>query len=140
LVMKQRDDSPVLAPSDVSRVSGPRYIDDSEGWSSLDDLELVPVETPSATPEKSTPRLTVDVKRLIVTLDGQTYDVPSAQALRWLKVLCDHPGEWIASNELKTYDTDLDGARPDRLKKKLPAPVQSLIDSDTGKGSRLRLA
>jgi hypothetical protein len=87
-----------------------------------------------------TPRLTANVERGTVTLDGQTFDVDSAQAVRWLKVLCDHPRDWIASPDLKRFDPDLDGARTDRLKKSLPEPVQSLIDSETGKGSRLRLA
>lgn len=84
--------------------------------------------------------LTVKVECRTVTLDGETFDVKSAMAVRWLKVLSDHPGEWLSADELKRFDRELDGARPDRLKKYVPDPVLRLIDSETGKGSRLRLA
>jgi hypothetical protein len=87
-----------------------------------------------------TARPTVNLECRTVTLGDRTWDVKSVQALRWLKVLSDHPGEWIAGAALANHDFDLDGARTDRLKKVLPEPVQSLIDSETGKGSRLRLA
>lgn len=86
------------------------------------------------------PRLTINVGRRTVTLDGQTFDVQSVQAVRWLKVLSEHPGEWLAADGLKVFDPDLDGARPHRLKRFLPVSVLALIDSQTGKGSRLRLA
>jgi hypothetical protein len=84
--------------------------------------------------------LAVNVDRRTVALDGQTTDVKSVQAVRWLKVLSDHPDEWISGNELKRLDPELDGVRTDRLKQYLPAPVLALIDSEPGKGSRLRLA
>jgi hypothetical protein len=90
-------------------------------------------------PKPSKPaRPTVNLERRTVSLGDQTWDVKSVQALRWLKVLSDHPGEWIAGTALAGHDPDLDGARTDRLRKFLPEPVQSLIDSGTGKGSRLR--
>lgn len=74
------------------------------------------------------------------TLDGVPVDVSSKQALRWLKVLVEHPGEWISAPEMKNYDDELDGVRPDRhCKSYLPDVVLSLIDTDRRKGSRLRL-
>jgi hypothetical protein len=91
-----------------------------------------PIETP--------PRLTVNLGRRTVTLDGQTFDVDSDQAVRWLKVLSDHPGDWLSPVEVAEYDPELDGTRLDRLKKFLPPSVLNLIDSKTGRGSRLRLA
>jgi hypothetical protein len=67
--------------------------------------------------------------------------VSSKLALRWVKVLADHPGEWISAPELRNYDDELDGCRPDRhCKPYLPASILSLIDSDRRKGSRLRLS
>jgi hypothetical protein len=81
----------------------------------------------------------MSIERLTVTLDGTTFDVSSTQAIRWLKVLSDHPGEWISSAELKRFDPDLDGVRTDRLQKHLPAAVLTIMESETGKGSRIRL-
>src|SRR5262249_43607132 len=101
-------------------------------------VEGLPDDEPSPVPPAVAPapkRLTVSIECRTVTLDDQTFDVPSAQAVRWLKVLSDHPGEWIAAPELKKYDPNLEGARTDRLKTQLPDPVQALIDSETGKGS-----
>jgi hypothetical protein len=64
-------------------------------------------------------------------------DCDSEQALRLLKVYADHPGVWISTTELKDYDTELDGAKPHVLKKRLPPPIRSLIQSNRRKGSRL---
>jgi hypothetical protein len=89
--------------------------------------------------EPPRPRLTVDLARRTVTLDGMTYEVSSDRALRWVKVLAEHPGEWISSTELKRYDPELDDPRPDRCKKHLPPEILSLINSDRRKGSRLCL-
>jgi hypothetical protein len=86
------------------------------------------------------PRLTVNVDQRTATLDGQTYDVKSQQALRWLKVLADRPGDWISSTHLHLIDPELDGVRTHRLRKYLPEPIADLIESDTGKGSRLTMA
>jgi hypothetical protein len=83
--------------------------------------------------------LSVDLNRLTITLDGKTYDVRSEAALRWMKVLAEHPGEWISGPDLRKYDQELDSCRTDRLKPKLPDPISDLIDSDPGKGSRIRL-
>jgi hypothetical protein len=58
--------------------------------------------------------------------------------LRWVKVLAEHPGEWISGPELRHYDQELDGCRPHRLRKSLPPAILDLIDSETGKGSRVR--
>jgi hypothetical protein len=86
------------------------------------------------------PRLTINVAQCTATLDGQSYDVKSPQTLRWLKVLADRPGEWIASADLHHFDPELDGMRPHRRKKYLPTPILEMIESETGKGSRLKLA
>jgi hypothetical protein len=85
------------------------------------------------------PRLNVDLARRTITLDGMVHEVHSALALRWVKVLAEHTDEWISSNELKNYDSELDGTRPDRLKRFLPPEILSLIDTDKSRGSRLRL-
>jgi hypothetical protein len=90
-------------------------------------------------PPPAPPRLTVDLARKTITLDGIAHDVDSENVLRWVKVLADHPGEWISGPDLKKYDPALLAPRTDRWHKKLPAPVRPLIESDTGKGSRLKI-
>jgi hypothetical protein len=80
--------------------------------------------------------LSVDLRCKTVALDGVRYDVTSEQALRWLKVLAEHSGEWIAGPDLQTYDALLVGARTDKLRPYLPKAVAKLIESSTGKGSR----
>ena len=94
------------------------------------DAEVLPPQLPP-------PRLTVDLAKKTITLDGNPYDVDSENALRWVKVLAEHAGDWISSTGLKKHDSELDGCRPDRLKKHLPDAVLDLIESDTGKGSRM---
>jgi hypothetical protein len=86
------------------------------------------------------PRLTVNLGALSASLDGQSFGVSSEQALRWVKVLADRPGDWISSAILHQLDPELDGTRTHRLKKFLPKPIADIIESDTGKGSRLKLA
>jgi hypothetical protein len=93
------------------------------------------------------PRLAVDLECKTITLDGTVHDkIKSDLALRWLKVLAGHPGRWLTSSELKQYDPELDfdrktrgGVRTDRLKKLLPDAVLALIETDTTRGSRIRL-
>ncbi|MHB8902145.1 MAG: hypothetical protein ACYC6Y_25590 [Thermoguttaceae bacterium] len=92
---------------------------------------------PTVPPVVSSQRLTVDLAKRTVTLDGIPYDVRSELALRWVKVLADHEGEWISGPDLAQYDRLLDGVRTDRLK--LPPEIQAVIESQTGAGSRLCL-
>jgi hypothetical protein len=94
---------------------------------------LVPTEKP--------PRLIVDLTCRTITLDRVRHDIDSEVALRWVKVLAEHPGEWISAPDLRNYDAELDGCRPHRrCRPYLPAAVLDLIDTDRRKGSRLRLA
>src|SRR5262249_46887204 len=90
-------------------------------------------------PPPPPPRLVVDLERMTATLDGTKYDVKSECALRWLKVLVEHPGEWISSTSLKKYDRVLQAPRITRWRKQLPDEISSLINSETGKGSRINL-
>ncbi|KKM84520.1 hypothetical protein LCGC14_1298340 [marine sediment metagenome] len=83
-------------------------------------------------------RLKVDLPRMTATLDGTAFDVKSKQALRWLRVLVEHPGEWISGKELESYDPELMDVRTCRLKHRLPDKIKSLIEPGVGKGSRIR--
>jgi hypothetical protein len=83
-------------------------------------------------------RLTVDLARKTITLDGIAHDVDSAIALRWVKVLADHAGERISDPELESYDPELLNVRTHRVLKHIPEPVRALLDTNN-KGSRLCL-
>ena len=83
-------------------------------------------------------RLEVDLACMTATLDNTVFEVKSQHALRWLRILVEHSGEWISGKDLETYDSELMQVRTHRLKTHLPAEISALIDSDTGKGSRIR--
>ena len=85
-------------------------------------------------------RLVVDIKCGSVTYDGRAYDISSVNALRWLKILAEHPGEWISGGDLERYDPELMSVRTSELRSFLPADILKLVESVTGKGSRLRLS
>lgn len=89
--------------------------------------------------DASTPAVQVDIKTRTVTLRGVTHDVRSEQAIRWLKVLVDHPREWLAAGDLSRHDPGLQDVRTDKLRRHLPESVQRLIESETGKGSRITM-
>src|SRR5262249_53976986 len=84
-------------------------------------------------------RLTVDLGRKTITLDGKPYDVSSDNALRRVGVLAHHPGARVRGTGLEKYDSELQNRRTDRWRNHLPDEILSLIDSVTGKGSRIRL-
>jgi hypothetical protein len=37
-----------------------------------------------------------------ITIDGEIFECQSEQALRWVKVLTNHPDEWISGAELRS--------------------------------------
>lgn len=82
------------------------------------------------------PSIIVEVDRSRIIFQGETFDVGSPQALRWLKVLTDHPGVWISSADLTRHDSELDGARTSRLWKELPSAVAEHVKTKPGTGSR----
>jgi hypothetical protein len=97
------------------------------------------IETsPTARGSESPPRLTIDLAKREVILEGERIDVNSEQALRWIKVLAEHSGEFISSCQLQEYDPNLINIRTDKLKAFLPPKILALIDSQTGAGSRIR--
>jgi hypothetical protein len=89
-------------------------------------------------PLKRPSRIAVDLDAMTIALDGQVTAIRNKMALRWLKVLIEHPNKWISGPELKKYDVTFPSSiRLDRLKEYLPPQIRSLIDSATGKGSRI---
>ena len=98
------------------------------------------VETPTSLMAGSPPLLSVNLSRKQLEFEGTVHDVASELALRWVKVLAEHPGEWITERQLKDFDVELDGARVRDFKDKLPEPVQLRIESKSGAGSRFKVA
>jgi hypothetical protein len=84
-------------------------------------------------------RWKVDLARKELTLDNVTYSVTSERALRWVEILFKHEGKWVSSADLEKLDPELASRRTDKLKKYLPAAVLTLIESQTGAGSRICL-
>jgi hypothetical protein len=88
---------------------------------------------------RGTARISVDLDRQTISLDGKSYDVASIQALRWVRVLARSPGVWLSGRETVQQDPELAGSRTERLRTKLPREVQELIESQPSRGSRLRV-
>jgi hypothetical protein len=85
-------------------------------------------------------RIVIDIAKQTIIFDGKTFgDINSVQALRWLQVLIDHPGEYISGKDLSRFDGELINVRTDKLKPYLPNEIADLIESQTGAGSRLRI-
>jgi hypothetical protein len=114
-----------------------------EHWASLDEAARIPwmeqaVGGSLSNQPQDLGRLQVNLEKKTITLDGTKHEVDSDLALRWIKVLAEHPEQWISSTDLKAYDGNLDGARPHKFKNHLPQPVLALVESDRRKGSRLQ--
>jgi hypothetical protein len=89
---------------------------------------------------QATPRIVVHLGQQTIAVDGSIFEVGSESALRWVRVLAQHPGEWISAAQLEKYDGDLIAVRTDRLRRELPAAVAGLIESEVAKGSRIKVA
>jgi hypothetical protein len=72
----------------------------------------------------------VDVELARIRIDGKAHDVP-VEAARMAKLLLDADGEWVAM--AKNGFT-----KPSTTRLKLPKELQKIIESDKGKGYRLR--
>jgi hypothetical protein len=90
--------------------------------------------------ENPPPRMSFDLAKGTITLDGIPYEISSPQAIRWVKVLAEHPGDWITGPELHHYDEDLAEPRTSRWRQALPEPISRWIETKGNKGSRWTLA
>jgi len=93
------------------------------------ELAQSPVPSPSTAVQ-------VDVEESSIVVFNRRYVVDD-QLLQLMRLLLEEPGAWVSS----TYITDdplFAGARIDRLRKRFPVAVQDLIESQAGKGYRLR--
>lgn len=72
----------------------------------------------------------VDLEIFRITVDGKADDVPP-EAARMAKLLLEANGEWVPMSKN-------DFSKPSKTRKDLPAAVQAMIETDKGKGYRLR--
>ncbi|GDY11032.1 hypothetical protein LBMAG52_45200 [Planctomycetia bacterium] len=108
----------------------------------------VTVKTLSKPPNKPSVELLVDVPPLRATLrtaEGEKlFDLPSEGVARWLKVLAEHPDEWIRPADYKTHGGDeLDGVKPsDQLRslKTMCPKLAKLIEPSKHNGMRFNPA
>jgi len=126
-------------PSETEREEAARRIDDLRG-PRLDEIPTIaatpeePAAALVATPAaEAHPRLRVDND--VAILDGTPHSLTADQA-KCLKLLIEAEGNWVSSGEMKT--TKESKERPDRIIGRLPDPIRALIESQTGKGFRLR--
>ena len=101
-------------------------------------LRSAPAAVQGETPKPSVPppgRLTVDVKTVTATLDGETYQLPYSSVAIFLARIVEANGQWVSGTDQKPKESD----RPYRLIKALPQPIHARIEAKTGSGYRLKL-
>jgi hypothetical protein len=104
--------------------------------------DKLPRELLQKSVEQRAPSIMVDLERRTATIVAtrKEFELKSEQSLRWLKVLSENEGKWIAGPKLKDYDQALDGGRTDRLRKGLPSQLSRLITTSKRLGARLKMA
>jgi hypothetical protein len=104
----------------------------------LEKFKFIAPQGPPKSESKTSPVI-VDFQQKTITFRGKQFDIRSMQALRWIHILAQHPGEWFSSKSLGEIDRELFGVRTDQLRKYLPKEILDLIESKSGAGSRLKL-
>ena len=98
--------------------------------------------------KKPSVELSVDVPSQRATLrtakDEKSFELPSEGVARWLKVLAEHPDQWIRPDDYKTHGGQhLDGVKPSdklqSLKRKCPK-LAKLIETSRHDGMRFNPA
>jgi hypothetical protein len=89
--------------------------------------------------ERRETSVAVDLTNWTVTIASVRHQLKGEQEARWLKVLAEHRGQLISGPQLKTFDTELDGVRTDRLLNRLPDPVKRILEVAGKKGTRMKV-
>ncbi len=76
------------------------------------------------------PEIEVNEKLLQTRCDGNVYDLTDAQTVG-MKALVDANGDWVSWSGLEI-------SKPSRVKDSLPEPLKELIETEKGKGYRLK--
>ena len=79
---------------------------------------------------KSRKKVQFDENRACVSIGGKRHDLTDAQK-NMIAVLWKAKGAWVPGKTV--------GARPDKLRKKMPPPVARIIETDRAQGYRIRL-
>jgi hypothetical protein len=81
--------------------------------------------------------LEVDMDNVQVTLDGKALALGNREAAVYMTALLKAEGEWAGPSKIEELCPGFQGARPDRIKKKLPDPIKPFVKTKKGNGSRL---
>ncbi len=76
------------------------------------------------------PEIKIDEKLLQARYDGTVYELTDAQAIG-LQAVIQAKGDWVSWSKIGI-------SKPSAVKKGLPAPLQDLLESEPGKGCRLK--
>ncbi|MBC8867946.1 MAG: hypothetical protein H8E44_00940 [Planctomycetes bacterium] len=83
------------------------------------------------------PKIRVDLKKSIVWLNEEPIPVSTEQAY-FVDAINSGRGNWVSiKSQASEKHRLIVGSRPDRVRKGLPAPIRSLIESKGGSGFRL---
>jgi hypothetical protein len=83
--------------------------------------------------------LVIDLKKCQAILDRTVYPLDNPLCAEFLDALVAAKGDWLGPSNLEESHPNLAGARPDRLKKKLPDAIRNLVETKPAKGSRIAL-
>lgn len=91
-------------------------------------------------PPRGIDRLSVTLlnNQSTIKLDETIYEVTPAAAA-FVRAIVAAQGLWRSSKNLKQDEAELEGARLDRIRSKLPDPIKDLIESKAGAGFRLKI-
>jgi hypothetical protein len=121
-------------------------VDEDGGEADPDELALVEESESADSPEWEPweeqryggGRLIIVEDQLLTILNGEHIPVGTQQQMLFLKAVADQRGNWISTKEIMREVPDLDGARCDRLRKRLDSRLQKIIKPKRGTGYQLR--
>jgi hypothetical protein len=120
----------------------PRYVIDGNVLHQEDEVTKWFAEAKYRLPAERNPyeRLSVDVQKAQVTLDGEVYKLKDKSHAAFVNLLHKAKGNLVSSDEMRQSEPLLRGrSHLDRIPNKyLPKPIKELVKSIPGKGSWLR--
>ena len=98
----------------------------------------VKADTDQGQAEGRRPCLRADNDRQSVYLDDKPFPIEDPVAFYFVVALIAAKGEWRTLSDIVKTCPACQGARVNRLKKKLPFSIRQLVESDRSRGSRIR--
>jgi hypothetical protein len=128
------------AEGDAADQSAPNDADstDEGGWESDDD-EAAEEDDFRDGDSYASGRLILCEDRLRAILHDEVIPIETRQHFLFLEAVAGRDGDWITSEEIRQSTSELDGARIDRICRRLDGRLQGIIRSKRGAGYRLIL-